>query len=88
MDIGVVAMKMSEITAKAKALNIKSFGMKRDDLIRSIQLAEGNFDCFGSTTAYCDQQGCAWRSLCLDGGNGGNEGNGGGTEAAKKSRKH
>jgi hypothetical protein len=78
-------MKMSEITAKAKALNIKSFGMKRDDLIRSIQLAEGNFDCFGSATAYCDQQGCAWRSLCLDGGNGGN---GSGEEAAKKSRKH
>ncbi len=62
-------MKMSEITARAKALNIKkSFGMKRDDLIRSIQRAEGNFDCFGSATDYCDQWGCAFRPLCLNGG--------------------
>lgn len=62
-------MKMSEITAKAKALNIKGFGMKRDELIRSIQRAEGNFDCFGSATSYCDQHDCSWRALCLNGGN-------------------
>ena len=63
-------MNTSEIQAKAKALNIKSFGMKRDELIRSIQRAEGNFDCFGSASGYCDQTGCTWRPLCLDGGNG------------------
>ena len=59
-------MKMSEITAKAKALNINSFGMKRDEIIRSIQRAEGNFDCFGRADSnYCDQEACLWRADCL-----------------------
>ena len=65
-------MKMSEIAAKAKALNIKSFGMKRDEIIRSVQRAEGNFDCFGSATSYCDQEDCCFRALCLEGSTGGN----------------
>ncbi len=35
------------------------------DLIRSIQRAEGNFDCFGTANGYCDQWGCRWRTFCL-----------------------
>ncbi|MFH0810048.1 MAG: SAP domain-containing protein [Pseudomonadota bacterium] len=70
-------MKMSEIMAKAKDLNIKSFGLKRDELIRGIQRAEGNFDCFGSASDYCDQDECTFRVLCLDGDQ----------KAAKKARK-
>jgi len=58
-------MKMNEIQAKAKSLGIKSAGIKKPELIRSIQKAEGNFDCFGSTVDYCDQRQCCFRSLCL-----------------------
>jgi len=34
-------------------------------LIRSIQRAEGNPDCFGKANDYCDRLDCAWREYCL-----------------------
>ena len=48
-------MKMNEIKMKAKALGIKVMATaKKGDLIRQIQKAEGNFDCFGRAEDYCD----------------------------------
>ena len=35
-------------------------------LIRSIQRAEGNTDCFQKGIVDCDQFGCKWRSFCLE----------------------
>jgi len=35
-------------------------------LIRSIQLAEGNRDCFRRAEEYCDQTGCSWYRYCLE----------------------
>lgn len=36
-------------------------------LIRSVQHAEGNVECFGmATNGNCDQLACAWRSYCLN----------------------
>ena len=35
------------------------------NLIRSVQRAEGNPDCFGRGQASCDQTECAWRPYCL-----------------------
>ena len=58
-------MKMQEVRMMAKALGINSFGRKKADLIREIQLAEGNFDCFGTAEGYCDQPDCRFRPLCL-----------------------
>jgi hypothetical protein len=58
-------MKMDEIRVKAKALGIKTKGMKKIDLIRQIQKTEGNFDCFGSAKDYCDQRNCCFREDCL-----------------------
>jgi len=37
-------------------------------LIRSIQRAEGNPDCFLKNHDDCDQIDCAWRLYCLDSG--------------------
>ena len=34
-------------------------------LIRSIQRAEGNLDCFGRRPGDCDQLDCNWRKYCL-----------------------
>ena len=35
-------------------------------LIRSIQRAEGNPDCFRQAQGGCDQFDCAWRKYCLE----------------------
>lgn len=58
-------MKIQEIRLLAKELSVNSFGKSKVDLIREIQRAQGNFDCFGSAVDYCDQLECAFRELCL-----------------------
>jgi hypothetical protein len=58
-------MKMQEIRSMAKKLGINSFGKTKTQLIREIQRAEGNFDCFGTAADSCDQQDCSFRTLCL-----------------------
>jgi hypothetical protein len=35
-------------------------------LVRSIQRAEGNPDCFQKGIVDCDQLDCKWRSFCLE----------------------
>ena len=35
-------------------------------LIRSIQRAEGNPDCFRRPHGHCDRVDCAWRKYCLE----------------------
>lgn len=34
-------------------------------LIRSVQLLEGNPDCFGKADGHCDREDCLWRNYCL-----------------------
>jgi hypothetical protein len=59
-------MLMKEVSAIAKKYGIKTGKLTKSDLIRAIQLHEGNFDCFGSAIdGYCDQYGCFWREDCL-----------------------
>jgi hypothetical protein len=61
-------MRIQEIRAIAKKKGVNSARMRKADLVRSIQRAEGNFDCFGSPTdGVCDQSVCAWREDCLPG---------------------
>lgn len=59
-------MKIQEIRAKAKDLGLKNtFGLSKAELIRKIQKAEGNFDCFGTAKGYCDQFQCCFRDDCF-----------------------
>lgn len=59
-------MKIQEVRAKAKVLGLKNtFGLSKAELIRRIQKAEGNFDCFGRVKDYCDQFQCCFREDCL-----------------------
>jgi len=59
-------MNMQEIRGLAKNLGIKASGMKKADLIQTIQLAEGNFSCFASAKdGECDQTKCIWRNDCF-----------------------
>ncbi|MBI4595375.1 MAG: SAP domain-containing protein [Candidatus Tectomicrobia bacterium] len=58
-------MNFKEIKAKAKELGVKTFGKKKIDIILDIQVAEGNFPCFGTAQDYCDQLNCCFREECL-----------------------
>jgi hypothetical protein len=59
-------MTLKQIKDIARQMNIKADNIKKDTLIRAIQKAEGNFDCFGTATAgICDQVHCMWREDCL-----------------------
>jgi DNA-binding IscR family transcriptional regulator len=49
----------------ANGLGVKVTKFKKADIIRAIQKAEENFDCFGTATDYCDQMSCLFRSDCL-----------------------
>lgn len=59
-------MKLKEIKDIAKDKGIKAGKMKKDELIRSIQRAEGNFDCFGTAVSgECSRSDCLWKEDCL-----------------------
>jgi len=59
-------MKMQEIREVAKAIGIKTGRMNKLKLIHTIQLSEGNFNCFASAAeGECDQALCAWRTDCF-----------------------
>lgn len=58
---------MKEIREMARQLGIRSKRMQKDDLIRAIQRAEGNFDCYGTAVeGECDQEECLWREDCFN----------------------
>lgn len=53
-------------------ISVRKDGNKKDflditALIRSIQRAEGNPDCFRRAEGQCDQIDCYWRLYCLEG---------------------
>jgi len=58
-------MKLDEIKDIAKRYNIKPGKMKKADLVRAIQQAEGNEVCFDADKAdSCGQDTCLWREDC------------------------
>jgi len=60
-------VKIKTIQKIAKQKGVIPTGMAKNDLIRAIQRAEGNFDCFASAVnGFCDQEGCLWRENCLE----------------------
>jgi len=59
-------MNMQEIRGVAKGLGIKTSRMTKVNLVRAIQLSEGNFSCFASPlNGECDQLECMWREDCF-----------------------
>jgi len=59
-------MNMQEIRGLAKNFGIKTSRLSKVELIRNIQLSEGNFSCFASAVdAECDQLNCIWRNDCF-----------------------
>ncbi len=59
-------MTLKKIKEMAKEKGVKVGNMKKENIIRSIQNAEGNFGCFGTSSGgVCDQINCLWREDCL-----------------------
>lgn len=59
-------MDIREIRKIARTKRIKTKGISKAELIRAIQVAEGNFDCFGTAgEEVCDQESCLWREDCF-----------------------
>lgn len=59
-------MKIDEIKEIAKRHSIKTGKAKKADLIRAIQLSEGNQVCFGNNSSgECGQEQCLWREDCV-----------------------
>lgn len=60
-------MQMQDIRTIAKNFGIKTSRQNKVDLVRSIQVAEGNFSCFATAvTGECDQTACSWRKDCFE----------------------
>jgi hypothetical protein len=59
-------MKYNDIRHMAKGLGINTRGMKKTELIQSIQRAEDNVDCYGTPRVEtCNENACLWREDCL-----------------------
>lgn len=58
-------MKLEEIKEIARQHNIKVGKLKKAELVKAIQMAEGNEACFASEQAAdCGQGECLWRTDC------------------------
>ncbi len=58
-------MKMQQIREIAKEKGVRAGKMSKTELIKSIQRAEGNIDCFaGQKASACDQRHCLWHEDC------------------------
>ena len=58
-------ISMAAFKRKGKRSERKSY-LDIATLIRSIQRAEGNMDCFQMGMIDCDQVDCKWRGCCLE----------------------
>lgn len=59
-------MQMQEIRNMAKLLGLKTSRLSKVDLVRQIQIAEGNFECFATAIdGDCDRDDCSWRDDCF-----------------------
>ena len=59
-------MKFNEIRKMAKGMQINTYRMKKTDIIRAIQKAENNIECYGTERImHCNEDICLWRDDCL-----------------------
>lgn len=59
-------MEMEEVRAIARKRGVEPGLMEKTGLIRAIQRAEGNLECYGTATEIeCEQEDCLWREDCF-----------------------
>ncbi|HUT30723.1 MAG TPA: hypothetical protein VMX13_13090 [Sedimentisphaerales bacterium] len=59
------SMTMSQIKQKAISVGVQPGDMKKTELIRSIQKAEGYTPCFGTSNGRCPYTDCCFMGDCL-----------------------
>ncbi len=59
------SMMMPQIKKKAKKLGINCGKMKKNEIIHSIQQAEGFSPCFGTSNGQCTNTACCFIRDCL-----------------------
>lgn len=60
-------MNMTSIRTFAKSVGINPGKLSKADLIKGIQIGEGNFACYATArNGECDQVNCSWRDDCLN----------------------
>ena len=58
-------MTFTEIQKMAKSMGINTYRMKKTDMIRSIQRAEKNIDCYNTERVKnCHENACGWSGDC------------------------
>lgn len=59
-------MKVEQIRTIAKSRGVNPGKLSKAELIKSIQTAEGNVECFSTAVnGECDQVNCLWREDCF-----------------------
>lgn len=59
-------LAQKELLKLAKKHHVSAGGLSKTELIRKLQLSEGNFDCYArASDGVCDQPECLWREDCL-----------------------
>lgn len=58
-------MKMAQVWKIARSRGIDIYRKKKTELIRDMQVKEGNFPCFGTAQDFCDQRNCLWYEDCV-----------------------
>ena len=58
-------MKLEEINRIALLKNINPCGKQKWEVIRLLQIAEGNEPCYGTQHFECQHSDCVWRDDCL-----------------------
>jgi hypothetical protein len=62
----MIRMRLEEIQNMARGMGIRSLKMKKAHLIRAIQRAENNIECYGTRRVdNCQEIACLWKSDCL-----------------------
>ena len=62
---GLRIMKLEKIKTIAQLHGIEVNKLKEDELVRAIQRAKGNQQCFETgKSASCGQNACMWREIC------------------------
>ena len=55
----------TDIKTIARKMGLRTVKVNKKDVIRQIQLNEGNFPCFNTGIKDCMQFNCSWRDDCI-----------------------